>query len=521
MELISLVALLAAPVLWFVLLILPSAFSNARPALIGICSELASLLALGAGLSSAAGLLLRGGQPVLLPGGLFFVDALSAIMASLIGFIGWVIVRYSRTYLAGDRRQGEFMQWLGGTLAAVFLLVIAGNLALLIAAWIATSLCLHPLLAFYSDRAAAVMSARKKLIFSRAADGCLVLAAILLYREFQTLDLPAMFEQARVIADVNGSLTVAALFLAMGAILKSAQFPFHTWLPDTLETPTPVSALMHAGIISAGGFLLIRMSPVVGLAPNVLLVLAVVGAVTAIFGSLVMLTQTSIKKSLAFSTVAQMGYMILQCGLGAFSLAALHLVAHSLYKAHAFLSSGGTVARTPPPALSGGDALSVGSGWVAKLAAALAFGVLLSVGIGWGFGISLTREPGLIVLGAVLVMAVTTLLWSAVATKKAVLLRTCGLAVCVCVAYFTLHSLSALVLSGVVPASAAPTGFLGGVVMILIVSSFFLVFLLQASLAKCWSAPWCQRLYVLIFNRFYVNTFVNRVLLKFWPLAKA
>jgi hypothetical protein len=128
--------------------------------------------------------------------------------------------------------------------------------------------------------------------------------------------------------------------LALAAMLKSAQFPTHGWLTEVMETPTPVSALLHAGVINAGGFLLIRFADVMLLAPGVLAVLVMIGGFTALFGGLVMLTQSAVKTSLAWSTVAQMGFMILQCGLALFPLALLHIVAHSLYKAHAFLASG-------------------------------------------------------------------------------------------------------------------------------------------------------------------------------------
>ena len=140
-------------------------------------------------------------------------------------------------------------------------------------------------------------------------------------------------------------LTIAAAaLLAIAALLKSAQFPTHGWLTEVMETPTPVSALLHAGVVNAGGFLLIRFADVMLQAPVVLAVLVMVGGFTALFGSLVMLTQSAVKTSLAWSTVAQMGFMILQCGLALFPIALLHIVAHSLYKAHAFLASGSAIA---------------------------------------------------------------------------------------------------------------------------------------------------------------------------------
>ena len=135
----------------------------------------------------------------------------------------------------------------------------------------------------------------------------------------------------------------AACLLALAALLKSAQFPTHGWLTEVMETPTPVSALLHAGVINAGGFLLIRFADVMVLHPSVMAVLVMIGGFTALFGGLVMLTQPAVKTSLAWSTVAQMGFMVLECGLGLFPLALLHIVAHSLYKAHSFLASGAAV----------------------------------------------------------------------------------------------------------------------------------------------------------------------------------
>jgi NAD(P)H-quinone oxidoreductase subunit 5 len=135
-------------------------------------------------------------------------------------------------------------------------------------------------------------------------------------------------------------LSLISVLFALGAITKAAQVPFHFWLPETMEAPTPVSALMHAGIINAGGFLMIRLNPLLAHSAAAHWILVVVGAITAIFGAMVMMTQNDIKKKLAYSTTSQMGIMMLCCGLGAYSLALFHIVAHSFYKAHAFLSTG-------------------------------------------------------------------------------------------------------------------------------------------------------------------------------------
>jgi len=520
MSLYLFILLLAAPGVWAALLMMPTSSANHHSAWCGRLANVGVWLAMGGAAAAVAATITAGGSAISLPSEervMFYLDALSVTMAALIGFIGWVILRYSRTYLKGEENQGRFFQWLGGTLGSVFLLVISGNLALLLAAWISTSLCLHKLLLFYPHREASIISARKKFVFSRLGDACLLIAAALIFQKFGTLELPGILNQSRSLAgmELDGALTLAIACIAFGAVLKSAQFPFHTWLPDTLETPTPVSALMHAGIISAGGFLLIRLSPLVALSGEIMLALALIGALTAVFGSLVMLTQTSIKKSLAFSTVAQMGFMMMQCGLGAFALAALHLVAHSLYKAHAFLESGEAISRKPPRPLSSLPQNPLSGGFVLVLF----LGILLCVGIGLGFGISLQKEPGLLVLGSILIMAITTLLWTCWGHRRGVFLMSLPLALGVCTAYFALHHASIWILQDSIPTQANPAGPWAWAVYALILTAFLGVFLLQVSLPLLQRSRWGQRLYVLVFNRFYVNAMVNRLLLKLWPVA--
>lgn len=272
-------------------------------------------------------------------------DTLSAVVLVLVAFLLGVVARFSTHYLDGDLAQGRFTKWLLLTGGSVLALVISGNLLQLVLAWIATSLSLHQLLVFYPHRPGAVLAARKKFLISRLGDLGLLVVLVLVYREFHTWRFSELFAAAGQLHEAHGAGTssatgLIAILLVAAAMMKSAIFPFHSWLPDTMETPTPVSALMHAGIINAGGYLIIRLHPLVTLSPGALSTLALFGAFTALFGSLVMLTHASVKRSLAFSTVAQMGFMMLECGLGAFSLAVLHLVAHSLYKAHAFLTSG-------------------------------------------------------------------------------------------------------------------------------------------------------------------------------------
>jgi NAD(P)H-quinone oxidoreductase subunit 5 len=278
--------------------------------------------------------------------GIWF-DPLAAVMMLLIGLIGLVITRYSLRYLDGEPTQGRFLRWLGFTLGAVLLLVVSRNLLMLAGAWMLTSFGLHQLLTHYPHRPGALTAARKKFLISRIGDALLLAALWLTYVQFGSFEYADVFA-ALDAADGTGAVPLIGVLFVLGAMTKSAQFPFHSWLPDTMEAPTPVSALMHAGIINAGGFLVLRLSPLISRSQAALDSLVLVGAFTALFGAAVMMTQTSIKRSLAYSTIAQMGFMMLQCGLGAYSAALLHIVAHSLYKAHAFLSSGSVVEGAAP-----------------------------------------------------------------------------------------------------------------------------------------------------------------------------
>ena len=316
-------------------------------------------------------------------------------MLLLVSFIGWVVVRYAAHYLDGEPRQGRFTAWLCLTLAAVLTLVTAGNLVQFAAAWVATSLFLHHLLLFYPARVAAQRAARKKFLSARLGDAALIGASVLLFINYGTIDLAQILGAARTESG-NGCTLSATVLLALAALLKSAQFPTHGWLTEVMETPTPVSALLHAGVINAGGFLLIRFADVMVLHTSVLAVLVMIGGFTALFGGLVMLTQPAVKTSLAWSTVAQMGFMVLECGLGLFPLALLHILAHSLYKAHSFLVSGAaveTIAVSRRPGLVAiPNAAAVGRAFL------LALSIYVAVGFAFGFqhkspqAIALRRE---------------------------------------------------------------------------------------------------------------------------------
>lgn len=451
-----------------------------------------------------------GGAPWLPLG--FRVDVLTVVMLLLVSFLGAVVTRYARHYLAGDPGQARFSQWLSLTVAAVLTLVVAGNLLLFTFAWMATSLCLHRLLTFYGGRPAAILAARKKFLISRLGDACLVGALALAWQCFGTWDFGAMFaaaESARASGAGSPCLSWLAWLLVAAALLKSAQFPFHSWLPDTMETPTPVSALMHAGIINAGGFLVVRLGPMVVNEPAALNTLALAGAFTALFASVVMLTQVSVKRSLAYSTIAQMGFMMLQCGLGAFSLAILHLVAHSLYKAHAFLSSGGVIELKR-------------SAWVPSERPSSHPGMLLLVllsaagatfGMGALFGVSFAADPGVLLLGAIFMMGLAYLFWNLWATSHEPALLGWGglLGLAAAAAYFGLHAGFHRLLAGVVPAYAPERSAMEYGVIGLIGVLFLGVLVFQSQLPALSGNALVRRLYVHAFRGFYLGTWANRV----------
>lgn len=311
-------------------------------------------LALGAALLSLCALLVWGTGlmrgPAMLPLGDADAshfglrsDTLGVLVLLLVSFIGWVIVGYSQPYLGGSRGQLRYIRNLMITLASVGLLVITNNLLVLALAWVATSLALHGLLTFFNQRPQALIAAHKKFLASRVADLCLLGGVALIFQQLGTLDIDRAIAAARAMPEVSGPLQIAALLLAASALLKCAQLPVHGWLIQVMEAPTPVSALLHAGVINLGGFLLIRVGGLVSDVPAAQALLVIMGSVTAVVAALVMMTRISIKVSLAWSTCAQMGFMLMQCGLGLHELALLHLVTHSLYKAHAFLAAGGAV----------------------------------------------------------------------------------------------------------------------------------------------------------------------------------
>lgn len=270
------------------------------------------------------------------------IDPLSVLIYSMVSIIAAIVLKFSRHYLQGDTREYLFMSRFLAVIPFVQLMTISGNLFMFFVCWFGTGVGLHKLLTVYADRKIARRSSRRKFVIARFADLALLGAFILLYGIYGTGDISTITgEVGKTGMSVN--LSFALSLMALAAVLKSVQVPFHTWLFGVLESPTPVSALLHAGLLNAGPFLILRFSPLfVANGPGPLVLIAF-GAVSALYGSIVRTTQPRVKTALAYSSVGHMGFSLLLCGFGFFSAALLHLVAHSFYKAHSFLRSGSAV----------------------------------------------------------------------------------------------------------------------------------------------------------------------------------
>lgn len=447
-----------------------------------------------------------------------YLDRLSLAALLVVGLIGLVVYRFSLSYLRGEPRQGRFLRWLTLTVLAVELMVVSGSLWTFALLWIVVSLSLHRLLVHYPERPRAVIAARQKFLISRLGDLSLLAACGVLQWRFGTLQLPELFERAAEAAALGAepALGMAGLGFALAAICKSAQVPFHGWLPDTLDTPTPVSALMHAGIVNAGGYLLMRVSPLLVHAEVALGLLVGAGTITAVVGMLVTWTQTEVKRALAWSTVGQMGFMVLQCGLGAFGAAFLHMAGHGVYKAQAFLRSGTLAGAAEPvePAARPGQALA---GLVLGFVLAAPVLALLFQLLGHDVR-GMAGGPVLLLLVA---LALAQLMVPSGGRRRGsgwlralVLIGYAALAAALITAVETWLAPSLGVVSPL-----AERGPAGQVLAIVVPAVFAAVALIGVSLPWISKRALGQRLYVQSRNGFYVGARMDRLVRRIWPPA--
>ena len=477
-----------------------------RPGRLPVMVETATLAALGLGLAGLAQLWSAGTQSLTLGGiALVRLDAVSVTMALLVSFIGWVVVRYSRRYLDGEAREGRFHGLTLAAIAAVLVLVQAANLGVMVAGFVATGLVLRQLLLFYPERAEAQRAATKFIRVWSAGDLALVLASVLLWQSLGTIDIAAL----TVVDSLPTLAQVAVGLIVLAAALKTAAFPVHGWLTEVMEAPTPVSALLHAGIVNSGGILLITLAGLVQLSTGAMAALVVIGGFTALFGALVMLTQSAVKTALAWSTVAQMGFLLLQCGLGLWALALLHIVAHSLYKAHAFLSSGGAV-RAVNAIRKPGPVAVPSLGAVARsFVLALVLYAVVAAGVGAVVG---DKSPQALALGAMLIFGVSYLIAQGLADAApgALTRRTVAASLAAALAYFGFQVLAQAVWGPFLPA-APVAGPLEWALIVLAVLSFGLVAFAQALFPLWAHHPSTAGLRVHLANGLYLNALLDRI----------
>lgn len=273
---------------------------------------------------------------------LFHHDSLSSVMLLLIGFVALCIALFAWRYLAGDRGRAGFYGYLLMVVLCLFVLVLADHMVLLLGAMAGANLGLVRLMAHNRQWPAAQQSARMAL--RNFACGWLLLCCglLILYRASGETSLQAMLA-----SEVDsGYLLLSSSLIVLAAMTQSALWPFHKWLSNSLNAPTPVSAIMHAGLVNGGGFLLARFAPLLSEQPLLLTAIFVIGIISAILATLWKLIQSNIKQMLAYSTMGQMGFMIAQCGLGLFPAAIAHIFWHGLFKAYLFLASG-SAAKQP------------------------------------------------------------------------------------------------------------------------------------------------------------------------------
>lgn len=483
----------AAPLAWLPVLLYAAA---------GVAARLRPALAwpLGHGSSVAAAFLAVAAIPALAPH--------ARVMLGVIVLVGMVTLRFSQRYLDGAAHSERYVHWFLLTLAGASTVAVSPNLVVMALAWTFTSLSLHHLLTFGPPRAGAEIAAHKKFLLSRVADVAVLSGVAMLTAGAGS----PMIADVLAAADALSASTqgqVALLLIAGGVILRSAQLPFHGWLIQVMEAPTPVSALLHAGIVNLGAFVLIALGPLFGQAVLAQSVLLVAGTTTAVLAALVMLTQANIKGALAWSTSAQMGFVLLECALGAYDLALLHLVAHALYKAHAFLGSGGAVQRFARRAAteSRAEAPSVGA-WILGSAAAVAL-VAAVAAISGGV---LTERPASLIATAILSTALVPTLariswssgWRGVAGPVAV-------GVGLPLAYVGLH-LAFATLVPALPPVAVPLALLWAVPL-----AFAAQLVVQAAALAAPQSRLARALYPHAVSGFHLDDVFTRLTFRIWP----
>jgi NADH-quinone oxidoreductase subunit L len=272
----------------------------------------------------------------------FLVDSLTAMLLLVVSTVGFLVHVYSIGYMDGDRGFWRFFAYLNLFMFSMLLLILGDNFLMLYVGWEAVGLCSYALIGFWYKKPSAAGAAKKAFVVNRVGDFGFGLGIMLIWVNLGTLSFREVFDRIGTLDE--GTITLIALLLFAGAVGKSAQFPLHVWLPDAMEGPTPVSALIHAAtMVNAGVYMVARANPIFAEAPTAMWVVAIIGTFTAIFAAAIALTQNDIKKVLAYSTVSQLAYMFMALGIGAWIAAIFHLVSHGFFKGLLFMGSGSVI----------------------------------------------------------------------------------------------------------------------------------------------------------------------------------
>ena len=275
----------------------------------------------------------------------FRLDSLSALMLAFVTFVGFLIHVYSAGYMAHEEGYGRYFAYLNLFMFSMLVLVLGANFLMLFVGWEGVGLCSYLLIGYYYEKTFAADAGKKAFVVNRIGDFGFVLGIFGVFALFGSLDFQKVFAAAAANPSAyTPYMTVICLLLFVGACGKSAQFPLYVWLPDAMAGPTPVSALIHAAtMVTAGVYMVARCNVFFRLAPNAMIVVAIVGAFTALFAATIAVAQNDIKKVLAYSTVSQLGYMFLACGVGAFTEGMFHVTTHAFFKACLFLGAGSVI----------------------------------------------------------------------------------------------------------------------------------------------------------------------------------
>ena len=433
---------------------------------------------------------------------LFLITPFKLMLLGLIAILGMTVLRYSWVAFSGDIERGRFLRALLMTLSAVVLVIVSNHLLLFWIAWTGVSLSLHQLILFYPQRPRAQLAAHKKFLLARLSEVLLAVAFITLYSQFNTATISRIVQQA---ADSGGSLRmdVAAVLLAVVALIKCAQLPVHGWLIQVVEAPTPVSALLHAGVVNLGGILLLFFAPVLAASATACALLVVLAGISATLAGLISTTRISVKVKLAWSTSSQMGLMLVEIGLGLYEMALLHLFAHSFYKSWSFLNSGNTVNHYLAAKLAG-DIKPAVHNWVVALAIAL----LMIAVAQWQFVVMTS-------LAATVLMwfALSALILPSVTHWDNTHIPRLGITLLFAALLLTLYTTAKHHLRAVIGPDTPLNMYGDGFVALL----FFSLFALSIALQYWPHTAWVKRLFIWLNAGAYLDEWATRLTLKIWP----